>query len=352
MPATQVPKTQKAAIVQKDLTISVESVPVASPGAGEVLVKINAAAQNPTDWKSIEWGTIKPGSGTGCDFAGVVVEIGEGVTNVSVGDRVAGFVVASLGITSSFREYTVAAAHPLYKIPDNVTDKEAATLPLALATAAIGMRRLTDYPQGAPYNRYVLVWGGASSVGLYAIQLAHLSSYKVIATASPKNHELVKQHGADVVIDYHAPDVVEQIINATGKQDGVDYVYDAISEGNSMELSVKALRPNGPRKIGVVLPQKEDGLDPSVEFIAIACASILGIELFCLGHYHLRDERDYQFGIEFAEQISGWLRDGRFKGNRYTVCPGGLAGVQDGLAFMKSGKVSGTKLVYRIADTP
>ncbi|KAA1476182.1 GroES-like protein [Dentipellis sp. KUC8613] len=352
MSATELPKTQKAAIVQKDLTVAVETIPVAPPGAGQVLVKVNVAAQNPTDWKSIEWQRITPGKGTGCDFAGSVVAIGDGVTNVVIGERVAGWVVASAGKTTAFQEYTIVDAHPLYKIPDNVTDEEASTIPLAVATAAIGLRRLTNYPQGAPYNRYVLVWGGSSSVGLFAIQLAHLSSYKVITTASPKNHELVRKHGADVAIDYHAPDVVEQIIKATGKQGGVDYVYDAISEGSSVELSVKALRSNGPRKIGVVLPLNSENLDPSVEYTAIACALILGLELNFFGSLYPRDERDYQFGIEFAEQISGWLRDGRFKGNPYTVMPGGLAGVQDGLAFMKSGKVSGTKLVYRIADTP
>ncbi|KAA1476170.1 GroES-like protein [Dentipellis sp. KUC8613] len=350
--SANIPTTQKAAIVQKDHTVVVETVPVTLPGADQVLVKNNVAAQNPTDWKSVEWGLLQPGWGTGCDFAGVVVAIGDGVTNVSVGDRVAGWVAANTANMSAFREYTLAAAHPLIKIPDGTSDEEAATLPLAVATAAIGMRRLTNYPQGAPYNRYVLVWGGSSSVGLYAIQLAHLSSYKVITTASPKNHALVRSYGADIAIDYRAPDVVEQIIRATGAQGGVDVVFDAITEGGSTALAAKTLRAGGARKVGVVLPLKEDELDPSVEYTLIVCASLLGMEVKLLNVLCPRDERDYQFGIEFYAQISGWLREGRFKGNPYTVLPGGLAGVQDGITFMKSGKVSGTKLVYRIADTP
>ncbi|TFY63382.1 hypothetical protein EVG20_g6346 [Dentipellis fragilis] len=366
MSPTSLLKTQKASIVQKDLTCAVETIPVTPPGPGEVLVKNNVVAQNPTDWKSIEWQRIKPGQSTGCDFAGVVAAVGDGVTNVAVGERVAGWCRAGGGDMSSFREYTLIAAHPLIKIPDNVSDEEAATLPLAIATAAVGLRRLTNYPQAAPYNRYVLVWGGSC---LYAIQLAHLSSYKVITTASPKNHELVKKYGADVVVDYHAPDAVEQIIKATGKQGGVDVVFDAISEGNSVELSTKSLRANGPRKVGVVLPLKEDELDPSVEYTLILCSLLLGSDVNAFGRYNPRDERDYQFGIEFYEQVAGWLRTGQLKGNPHTVQPGGLAGVQDGLAFMKSGKVrldtssslrdprprphvSGTKLVYRIADTP
>ncbi|TFY63381.1 hypothetical protein EVG20_g6344 [Dentipellis fragilis] len=337
--ALQLPKTQKAAVVQMDATVAVEIIPVIPPGAGEVLVKISVAAQNPTDWKSIDWGRTLPGQGVGVDLAGVIVAVGEGVTNVAVGERVAGWVPAHARVnTTAFREYTIMNARPLIKVPDNVSDEEAATLPVAVATAATGMRRLTNYPQGAPYNRYVLVWGGSSSVGLFAIQLAHLSSSKVITTASPKNHELVKSYGADVAIDYHAPDVVEQIIKATGKQGGVDVVFDAISEGGSVELSAKSLRPNGPRKIGVVLPLKEEDLDPSVEYSLILCASLLGVEVKFFGRSYPRDERDAQFGLEFYEQITGWLRDGRFKGNPCTVWPGGLAGVQDGLAFMKSGK--------------
>ncbi|KAA1479341.1 GroES-like protein [Dentipellis sp. KUC8613] len=352
MSSPSLPKIQKASILQKDLTCAVETIPVTLPGPGEVLVKNNVAAQNPTDWKSIDWQRIKPGQSTGCDFAGVVAAVGDGVTNVAVGERVAGWCRAGGGDMSSFREYTLIAAHPLIKIPDGTSDEEAATLPLAIATAAVGLRRLTNYPQAAPYNRYVLVWGGSSSVGLYAIQLAHLSSYKVITTASPKNHELVKKYGADVVVDYRAPDVVEQIIKATGKQGGVDVVFDAISEGNSVELSVKSLRVNGPRKVGVVLPLKEDELDPSVEYTLILCSVLLGSDVNAFGRYNPRDERDYQFGIEFYKQVAGWLRTGQLKGNPHTVQPGGLAGVQDGLTFMKSGKVSGTKLVYRIADTP
>ncbi|KAA1476180.1 GroES-like protein [Dentipellis sp. KUC8613] len=336
-----------------DATVAVETIPVNPPGAGEVLVQIKVAAQNPTDWKSIDWGRTLPGQGVGVDFAGIIAAVGEGVTSVTVGERVAGWIPAHARVnTTAFREYTVVNARPLIKIPEIVSDEEAATLPVAVATAAIGMRRLTNYPQGAPYNRYVLVWGGSSSVGLFAIQLAHLSSYKVITTASPKNHELVRSYGADVAIDYHAPDVVEQIIEATGKQGGVDVVFDAISEGGSVELSAKSLRPNGPRKIGVVLPLKEDELDPSIEYSLILCASLLGVQVNFFGRAYPRDERDVQFGLEFYEQITSWLRDGRFRGNPYTVQHGGLAGVQNGLVFMKSGKVSGTKLVYRIADTP
>jgi NADPH:quinone reductase-like Zn-dependent oxidoreductase len=87
------------------------------------------------------------------------------------------------------------------------------------------------------------VWGGASSVGLFTIQLARLSGYRVIATASPKNAELVKASGADVVLNYRDADVVEQIKAAT--DGGVAYGVDTVSLEDTQLASVRAFGPQG-----------------------------------------------------------------------------------------------------------
>ncbi|TFY78324.1 hypothetical protein EWM64_g5689 [Hericium alpestre] len=346
-----IPETQKAAIVQKDKSVAIQIVPVAKPGPSEVLVQITVAAQNPTDWKSIDWGRIQPGQSPGCDFAGRVVALGEGVTAVKIGERVAGWNVSGGGAkqrSSAFREYTVVPWHHLTKIPANTSDEEAATIPLAAATAVLGLRYLSNFPQPAPLNKWFLVWGGASSVGLYAVQLAHIQGYKVVTTASAKNHELVKSHGADVAVDYHASDVVEQIVRATG-QGGVDHAYDAISEGNSTALAIKALKQLGARNVAIVLPVKDT--DPTADVYMVLCSGLLGYPIDAFGMYIPRDERVYQFGLEFTKLVSEWLQEGRFKGNPHTLMSGGLNAIPGGLAFMKEGKVSGTKLVYRIAET-
>ncbi|TFY78323.1 hypothetical protein EWM64_g5688 [Hericium alpestre] len=334
-----IPETQKAAIVQKDKSVAIQSVPVAEPGPSEVLVQITVAAQNPTDWKSIDpWGAIKPGQSTGCDFAGRVVALGEGVTSVKIGERVAGWTLPGGGPnqkTTAFREYTVVPWHYLTKIPANTSDEEAATIPLAAATAALGLRDMR-VEESAP-----------ASIGLYAIQLAHIQGYKVVTTASPKNHELVKSHGADAAVDYHASDVVEQIVRATG-QGGVDHAYDAISEGNSTVLAIQALKQFGPRNVAVVLPVKDT--DPTADVYMVLCSGLLGYPIDAFGMYLPRDERVYQFGLEFTKLVSEWLQEGRFRGNPHTLMPGGLNAIPGGLKFMKEGKVSGTKLVYKIAE--
>ncbi|TFY78319.1 hypothetical protein EWM64_g5690 [Hericium alpestre] len=339
-------KTQKAVIVQKDKTVAVETVPVPKPGAGEVLVKVSAAAQNPTDWKGIEMGRTTPGKGVGYDFAGLVAAVGDGVSNVKVGERVAGF------YPGAFREYTlIPASLPLVRIPEGTSDEEASTIPLALGTAAIGLRRIANFPEQAPLGHTILVWGGSSSVGLYAIQLARLVGFKVITTASPKNHALVKSHGAHFAFDYRAPDVVSQIVEASGRG-GVDYVYDAISEQGSYEASVKAFRKDGPRQIGLVLGVNESAFEPGVDAHLIAVATLLGTPATLFGRYFVDDERDSLFGQKLFQQVEVWLREERLKANPHTVIAGGLNGVQEGLKIMKEGKVSASKLVYRIADTP
>ncbi|THH08993.1 hypothetical protein EW146_g8812 [Bondarzewia mesenterica] len=336
----EIPLTQQALILQADRTLAVVAVPVPKPGPGQILVQVTVGAQNPTDWKALKDGRVNPGYGLGHDFAGRVVLLGEGVTNVAVGERVAGFVLPSRSNTmGAFREYTVVGAHPLLKIPDVVHDEEAATLPVASTTAALGLRHIADFPRSAPLDHTILVWGGSSSVGLYAIQLARTINLRVIATASPHNHALVRAHGADVVIDYHAPDVVEQVVRATGRRGGVDYVFDAISEDESVEPASRCLKRDGPRKAAVVLVPHEKQRDPSVEYHLVIAPSLLGGQTNLGSIFIPNDERNLRFANEFYALAADWLREGRLKANPYTVRPGGLTAIQEGLKLMQDGKV-------------
>ncbi|KAA1476159.1 GroES-like protein [Dentipellis sp. KUC8613] len=355
--SSTLPSTQRAVLVQDKKTVALETIPLDKPGPGQVLVKNSVIAQNPGDWKAREWdlGILRSTKGFGYDFAGRIAALGEGVTGWKIGDRVAGYVMpvkATKIAQNAYCEYTLAAANPLIRIPDNISDEEAATIPLAAFTSLHLLNIVADIPKRAPLGgRALLVWGGSSSLGQFAIQLAHIAGYKVIATASPRNHALVKNLGAAVAIDYHAPDVVEQIIAASGR-DGVDYVYDAVAEHGSTELASKTLRKDGPRKAAVVIPLDVSNLDPSVDYYYSTPVAFLDHDIEFGGLYIPRNKADLALGIDFAENASGWLREGRLKPSPFTVRPGGLSGVQDGLDFMKAGKVSGTKLVYRVAETP
>ncbi|TFY75084.1 hypothetical protein EWM64_g8928 [Hericium alpestre] len=125
--SSEIPTTQRAAIVQPDKTVAVQTVPVTPPGPGEVLIKVAVAAQNPSDWKTIHWGMVKPGQGVGSDFAGRVVALGDGVHDVKLGERVAGWQVPAegdLNASTAYREYTTITSAPLIHIPNNVSDEE------------------------------------------------------------------------------------------------------------------------------------------------------------------------------------------------------------------------------------
>ncbi|TFY68658.1 hypothetical protein EVG20_g3473 [Dentipellis fragilis] len=369
------PSTQRVLTFQADSkTVALETIPLDKPGPGQVLIKNAAVAQNPADCafslfsstiavpdivrvtgKVIDYGMLSAGQGMGWDFAGRIVALGEGVTDNKIGDRIAGChipVNSVKTVQNAFCEYTLAAVKPLLRIPDSITDEEASTIPLASLTALHLLNIISGIPKRAPLGgRAFLIWGGSSSVGQFAIQLAHIAGYKVITTASPKNHAFVKSLGAAVAIDYRAPDVLEQIVAASG-WGGVDYVFDAICEGNSAELASKTLRKGGPRKVALANQLDLNNLNQSVDYYHGVPSALLNDDLNIGGVYRPRNRTDFDLAIDFFENAAGWLEEGRFKPNPVTVHPGGLSGIQDGLDFMKAGKVSGSKLVYRVADTP
>ena len=162
-------------------------------GPGEVRVRVSAAGLNPVDYKIFHGGPAAeafggaPGSGVGNDFAGVVDEIGDGVTGLSVGDRVFGG-----KRHEAIADFVVTTATALHRTPDGVTDELAAGLPIAGRTAAAAIEQLD---LGA--SDTVLIGGAAGGVGVLATQLAARTGATVIATASERNHEFLR--GLDAI---------------------------------------------------------------------------------------------------------------------------------------------------------
>lgn len=146
-------------------------------------------------------------------------------------------------------------------IPDSLTFEKATTLPLAVSTASVGLY-LPDYlglplPSTSPESteQTLLVWGAASSVGATAVQLAVASGLRVIATASPANHQFVKDLGASVVFDYRSPTVVNDIVNELrGKE--IAGAYDAISEEATFGPLSAIAEELGGLPVASVLPYK------------------------------------------------------------------------------------------------
>jgi NADPH:quinone reductase-like Zn-dependent oxidoreductase len=120
----------------------------------------------------------------------------------------------------AFQTYVVVLAHMAAPIPDNLSYEEASVLPLGLCTASCGLFQkdflALQHPSAdaRPTGKTLLIWGGATSVGCNAIQLAVNAGYEVFTTASPQNADYLKSLGASRVFDYHRKNVVNEIVEA------------------------------------------------------------------------------------------------------------------------------------------
>lgn len=208
--------------------MKVEEIHLPQLGAGEILVEVHAVGLNPVDYKTATNGNPNWSYPhvLGLDVAGVVAETGDGVTQWKKGDRVVYH--GNLTQKGGYAEYTIAQAHAVSRIPQEVSFEDAAAIPTAGYTAYQALYRKL------PLNQIetIVIHGGAGGVGGFGVQLAKLAGKTVISTASSTNHEHVKSLGADYVIDYTTEDVVARVMEITGGQ-GVDAVVDTVSRQSS-----------------------------------------------------------------------------------------------------------------------
>ncbi len=185
--------------------------PPPTPGPGQVLVKVRAVAVNPID-TYIRAGMVpmplpKPYI-VGCDLAGQVEAVGPGVSRVKPGDRVWGSNQGLLGRQGTFAEYAAVEERWLYPTPAGVADEQAAATALVGITAHLGLVRDAAIKPG----QRLLVNGGSGGVGTMVIQMAALLGARVAATAgSPQKLALCREMGAELALDYHAPDLDAQL---------------------------------------------------------------------------------------------------------------------------------------------
>jgi len=169
--------------------------------------------------------TVKYPAILGSDLAGQVVEVGRSVTHLKVGDRVVGHGIycrqeSASNPEAAFQNYTVVPGHMASKIPASLSYESACVIPLGLSTSACGLfqddQLGLNYPSvdSKPTGKTLLIWGGSTSVGCNAIQLAAAAGYEVITTSSPRNFDYLKKLGASQVFDYNSKTVVEDIILA------------------------------------------------------------------------------------------------------------------------------------------
>lgn len=216
-----------------------EDVEVGEPGPGQVRIRHVAVGLNYADtyFRNGTYAVPLP-SGMGVEAAGVVVAVGEGVTNVVPGDRVTytGF-INTLGAYSTER---LVPAAPLIRLPENIAFETAAAMTMRGLTSAYLLRRIHDFKPG----QSILLHAAAGGVGLIVAQWAKLLGLRVIGTvSSDAKAEVAFAHGCEQVINYSHEGVAERVRELTDGR-GVDVVFDSVGKDTFM-TSLESLKRRG-----------------------------------------------------------------------------------------------------------
>ena len=276
------------------------TLPDPTPGAGQVLVRIEAGGVNFIDTYFREGRYAAPLPYTlGQEAAGTVLQLGEGVIDVKVGDRVAWCGTAP-GSTGTYAEMALAAAASVVRIPGELSFEQAAAAILQGMTAHY-LVYATFVPQ---FGDRVLIHAGAGGTGLLLIQLAKRLGTHVITTVSTEEKaELARAAGADDVILYTQEDLVERVKEIT-RGEGIPVVYDSVGK-STFEQSLQCLCPRGM----LVLFGGASGPVPPFDLIRLSQVGSLYVTRPTLKDYiHTREDLEQR-----SRDIFRWVADGSLK---------------------------------------
>ena len=208
--------------------------PDPSAGPNQIVVDVHAASVNAADWKvraNHYGGTAKLPLILGRDFSGVVSALGEGVTDLRLGDEVFG--VLEAGREGAYAEKVAITAAIVAKKPTVMSHAEAVALALTGLTALVSIEDTLKLKSGET----ILIQGGAGGVASFAIQVAKHIGARVITTASARNAAYLREIGADVVIDYNTTDFTKAVSN-------IDAVFETVG-GDVATRSFAVLKAGG-----------------------------------------------------------------------------------------------------------
>jgi NADPH:quinone reductase-like Zn-dependent oxidoreductase len=239
-------------------------------GPTQVRIKVASASINPIDYILLEAGEAYTGKvptpehpfGIGFDAAGIVVEVGSEAKRLQVGDQV--YAMTPLNACGAVGDYAIFDEDLVALKPKNLTFDQAASIPLIGLTSYQALVEHTKLQKGEK----VLVLGGSSAVGMFAIQLAHSIGARVAATTSAKNADFVKGLGADRVINYHTQKWGEEL-----EPHSVDVIYDCGMEANAWNMDAQLILKQNTGRFVSLLPIAEPVLP--AKFGAKNCGNML-----------------------------------------------------------------------------
>lgn len=321
-----------------------------TPGPKQVLVKSIYVAVNPVDTFMQAYGTLVSAwpAVIGCDASGVVVEVGSGVTKFKKGDWVFGCTRLGDPGYGTYQEYYLMDEHITALKPDNVSPEGAASLGVGTYTAVLGLvdglgLKLPGKGETPSFDQWVIVLGGAGSVGQYGVQLAKICGYKVLTTCSPGNEDLLKSLGADATLDYKLdlPTQLAAVERITSGKFASIFDTTAASMPASIEFLTKASK----------LDQKR--LATVDDWTSIPPSPTISIYRIALGKIGKPNPDADVISTSCAAAIpylEHYLAAGSLKTNEVLLAGEGFEVVEAAVALQNKGAKGGKKIVVKVQD--
>lgn len=338
-------------------SITVKEAELWKPGPGELRIKVHATPLQPVEvkqfYKQIMPKFKYPGI-LGSQCAGTVDEVGEGVTKIKVGDRVAAglnnYANGGDPARASLQRYVIAEEYETINIGSQLAFVDAVALTSQTPAAALfshttlGMERPAEPPaKPEAKGQKILIWGGSSAMGALSICYAKLAGYEVITTCSPANFELVRDRGADHIFDRNDPEVAGKIKQLLP----IDFWFDTISlaesikpivdvataqhETHGKEIKVLTLLPLTPQ-FAPGLPDIPPFVKPQMHFFRNKAEENQEHVKWLMGT--ASEQGFLERGLQ-----GGWIKG--LPGKSF----GGLTKVEEGLQCIDAGRNSGFKVV-------
>lgn len=299
----------KAAFIQETgppELIQYGDLPTPSPSKGQILIEVEAVSVNPIDTYirsgKIPMETPKPFI-VGCDFAGKVIECGEGASRFKIGDRVWGSNQGLLGRQGTFAEQIVVDEQWAYPTPDSVSSEDVAAVSLVGITAHLGLFAEAKLQAG----QTLFVPGGSGGVGSMVVQMAKIAGARVVTTAgSSAKAELCRSLGADEVILYKEETIEDRLKQLA--PDGVSVWWESLREPN-FDLAVTSMAPRG---CMILMAGREARPNFPVGPFYVKQCRLHGFVMFAASP---------SSQSKCADDINQWMQDGKLKARIDRVLP-------------------------------
>ena len=343
-------------------------IPTPTPKENEIRVHVKWTASTPLDLHQADGGLlVQHPQVLGDGIVGTVVEVGANVSQHEIGDVVFGFTWRNQA-EKGHQKFVVAPEFLFGKLPENITAQQAVTVPnnfvtnFHLLTKDLGFELPWPKPEGyVPKEKdsWILVWGGSSSVGQYALQILKWYGYtNLIATASKSHHEKMQRYGAARCFDYRDADVENELLDfatSQSKSGKIDYIVDCIGSLDGSVIPISHLAQPG-ANVAIVLPvivkDAAEGVKPEYEMDVLKAAdwregvTAVGVRThFYLDNVFLKEKLQ-------SEIMPTMLEKGIVEPNEQIIVEGEtmLERAEKALNMLREKKVSGQRLVWRVSD--